>query len=92
MYISVNTIITAASLLGAIITIIGSLFAVYRWYLKMNKNDSEIKKMKAEQCLITYGILAALKGLKEKGCNGPVTKAIDKIERHINLEAHDQEE
>lgn len=92
MYINANTIIVAASLLGACVTIIGSLFAVYRWYLKMNKNDAEIKKIKAEQCLITYGILAALKGLQEQGCNGAVTKTIDKIEKHINLEAHDQEE
>ncbi len=48
--------------------------------------------MKAEQCLLTYGILACLKGLKEQGCNGPVTEAIGKIEKHINKQAHDQEE
>lgn len=42
-------------------------------------------------CLLTYGILACLKGLKEQGCNGPVTEAIDKIEKHVNKQAHDQE-
>ena len=44
--------------------------------------------MKAEQTLLTYGVLACLKGLKEQGCNGPVTEAIGKIEKHINVKAH----
>ena len=41
---------------------------------------------------VHYGILACLKGLKEQGCNGPVTEAIDKIQKHINKQAHDQED
>lgn len=88
----VNTIITAASLLAAIGAIFSVVFAVYRWYLLQNRQDTEIEKLKSEQCLLTYGILACLKGLKEQGCNGPVTEAIDKIEKHINKQAHDQEE
>jgi hypothetical protein len=44
--------------------------------------------MKEEMCLLTYGVLACLQGLKEQGCNGPVTAAIDKIEKHMNQEAH----
>ena len=92
VYVDVNTIITAASLLTAVVVIFSAVFAVYRWYLKQNQQDAEIEKMKAEQCLLTYGILACLKGLKEQGCNGPVTEAIDKIEKHINKQAHDQED
>ena len=88
----VNTIITAASLLAAIGAIFSVVFAVYRWYLRQNRQDTEIEKLKSEQCLLTYGILACLKGLKEQGCNGSVTEAIDKIEKHINKQAHDQEE
>ena len=92
MYVDVNTIITTASLLAAIGAIFSVVFAVYRWYLRQNRQDTEIEKLKSEQCLLTYGILACLKGLKEQGCNGPVTEAIDKIEKHINKQAHDQEE
>ena len=92
MYVDVNTIITAASLLAAIGAIFSVIFAVYRWYLRQNRQDTEIEKLKSEQCLLTYGILACLKGLKEQGCNGPVTEAIEKIEKHINKQAHDQEE
>ena len=92
MDVDVNTVITAASLLAAIGAIFSVVFAVYRWYLRQNRQDTEIEKLKSEQCLLTYGILACLKGLKEQGCNGPVTEAIDKIEKHINKQAHDQEE
>ena len=92
MYIDANTIITAATLFGAVTAIAGAAFSVYRWYLKQNKQDEEIEKMKNEQCLLTYGILACLKGLSEQGCNGPVTEAINKIEKHINKQAHDQED
>ncbi|MCI6451727.1 MAG: branched-chain amino acid ABC transporter permease, partial [Hungatella sp.] len=41
------------------------------------------------QCLLVYGVLACLKGMKEQGCNGPVTEAINKIEKHINQQAHE---
>ncbi|MEG0722008.1 MAG: branched-chain amino acid ABC transporter permease [Lachnospiraceae bacterium] len=89
MYIDTNTIITAASVITALAVIFAAIFGVYRWYLKQNKQDVEIKQVKEEQCLLTYGVLACLKGLKEQGCNGPVTEAINKIEKHINQQAHE---
>lgn len=92
MYISAQTIITASSILAAVVAIFSVVFTVYRWYLKQNKQDEEIKSIKAEQCLLTYGILACLKGLKEQGCNGPVTDTIVRIEKHLNKQAHDQKE
>lgn len=92
MYVDVDTIIMAGSLLTAVVVIFSAIFAVYKWYLKQNQQDVEIERVKSEQCLLTYGILACLKGLNEQGCNGPVTEAIDKIEKHINKQAHDQED
>lgn len=88
MYVDAQTVITGASLLGAISVILCALAAAYRWYQRQNKQDEDIKSMKEEMCLLTYGVLACLQGLKEQGCNGPVTAAIDKIEKHMNQEAH----
>ena len=48
-----------------------------------------VKRTKEEQALLTYGVLACLKGLKEQGCDGPVEEAINKIEKHINQVAHE---
>lgn len=81
-------IITIASVITALGVIFGVIFAVYRWYLKQEKQDKDIKSIKEEQTLLTYGVLACLKGLKEQGCDGPVTTAINQIEKHINKQAH----
>lgn len=91
MYIDAKTIIAAASVLTALITIGSILIAGYKWFNRQNEQDVDIKKMKEEQCLLTYGVLACLKGMQEQGCNGPVTEAIDKIEKHINKVAHGQD-
>lgn len=50
----------------------------------------DMRTINEEQTLLTYGILACLKGLSEQGCNGPVTEAINKIEKHLNQRAHGQ--
>jgi hypothetical protein len=88
MYINAQTVITAAAVLGAVATLLGGLSAVHSWYQRQNKQDEDIRAMKEEMCLLTYGVLACLKGLKEMGQNGTVTEAIDKIEKHMNQEAH----
>lgn len=49
----------------------------------------EVRKNNAELQLLTYGVLACLKGLQEKGCNGPVTEAVNKIEKYLNEKAHE---
>ena len=67
MYVDVETIITGGSLLTAVVVIFSAVFAVYKWYLKQNQQDVEIERVKSEQCLLTYGMLACLKGLKEQG-------------------------
>lgn len=53
--------------------------------------SKELGSVNTEQTLLTYGVLACLKGLKEQGCNGPVTEAINKIEKYLNTKAHESE-
>ncbi len=83
-----DVLLLLAELFGAGAVVFGAIFATYKWVLKQNKQDVEIKALKEEQTLICYGVLAALKGLSEQGCNGPVTEAINKIEKHLNVQAH----
>ena len=90
MYVDIDTIIKAAALLTALVTLAGAGVAVVRWFDRKKQQDTEIAELKEEQCLLTYGVLACLKGLQEKGCNGPVTEAIGRLEKHINKKAHDQ--
>lgn len=86
--VSWQSLITAAAVLTAAITLFGRYNKLYDWIKKQDEQDKEIKEMKEEQAILTYGILACLKGLKEQGCNGPVTEAINKIEKHLNEKAH----
>ena len=82
-------IITAvAGVITALGVIFGVIFAIYKWYLKQEKQDKDIQAIKEEQTILTQGVLACLKGLQEQGCDGPVTIAIKQLENHINKQAH----
>ena len=85
---TIEVIIIVASVITALGTIIGCFTTIHRWILRQNKQDEDIKSIKEEQKVLTTGVLACLKGLKEQGCDGPVTEAIHSIENHLNKEAH----
>ena len=82
-------VLTAAAVLGALAAIIGYFARGVRWVDRQKAQDKELAELKEVLTLLTYGILASLKGLKEQGCNGPVTEAINKIEKHLNKKAHE---
>lgn len=94
-----QTVITAAAVIGAAVAI-WKYFSKVVLFMEDQKqqkqeleqlrkdHDSDIAAIKEELTLMTYGLLACLKGLAEQGCDGPVHEAIDKIEKHLNLEAH----
>ena len=81
-------ITTLAATITAVGVVFGAVFGIYRWFLKQEKQDRDIKSIKEEQSVLVHGVLACLMGLKEQGCNGPVTAAIEQIETHINKQAH----
>ena len=86
--IDTQVIISIASVITAVGVIFGAVITFVKWFLKKEKNDSDIAIIKEEQRILTKGILACLKGLQEQGCNGPVNDAISSIEDHINKQAH----
>ena len=88
MVITWQTIITIAAVVTAVVTITKYYNKLYDFIKDQGKQEKEIKSIKEEQQLMTYGVLACLKGLREQGCNGAVTDAIDKIEKHLNAKAH----
>lgn len=74
--------------IAALIALLGYLFKGYEFVQRQKRQDEEIRAIRAEQQLLTMGVLACLKGLKEQGCDGPVTEAIGKIEAHLLAQAH----
>ena len=101
MYIDANTVILAGGVLGALAVIFGYVRKVQKWFdhqanqdkeiqaLK-HQHDEDIKAMREENQLLVYGILSCLKGLQEKGCNGPVAEAVSKFEKYLNEKAHEK--
>lgn len=83
-------LITAGAVIGALVAIIGYYNKIYKFVQQQKEQDKDIKGMKEELTVLTYGVLACLKGLKEQGCDGAVTDAIDKTERFLNQKAHGQ--
>ena len=100
MYVDVDTIIKAAALLSAVGAILAVLYKLFKWLDNQQtqddkikelkeKHDADIEDIKKEQCVICYGLLATLDGLKQLGANGNVTDAYNKLERHLNKTAHE---
>ena len=78
----------AAAIVGAFVALVSYLRKLFGWFERQERQDQEIKDIREEQTILTKGILACLKGLSEKGCDGPVTEAITEIETHLNRRAH----
>lgn len=55
----------------------------------MHQNDQG--GIQEELTLLVYSVLACLKGLQEQGCDGPVSAAVEKLEKHLNQKAHRKE-
>lgn len=86
--VSWQTLVTIAAVLAAAGAITAYVVKLVHWFDRQKRQDMDLESIKSEQTLLTYGVLACLKGLKEQGANGPVTEAIDKIEKHLNQKAH----
>ena len=89
--INADTLIKIASVLAAL----GGIGGVVVWCIKFvdrqKTQDKELAAIRREQTVICYGILACLRGLQEQGCDGPVHEALDKLEKHLNKAAHEED-
>lgn len=94
-------IIKLAEIIGACSIILGVILGGYKLYDKlldrmtdiekrMTAQEKELERMKKEDTLVIYALRACLDGLKQQGCNGEVTKAYKKLDKHMNQAAHDQ--
>ena len=84
---------TLAEIVGLIVIFYTYFAKVVRFTDKQQTLEKDLEKLgketKTELQVLTYGVLACLKGLKEQGIDGPVTDAITTIEKHLNEKAHE---
>lgn len=86
--VSADTISTIAAVITALGVIFGVIFAIYKWYLKQEKQDKDIAHIKEEDTLIVFALSACLDGLQQLGANHTVPIAKDKLDKYINQQAH----
>ena len=86
--VSWQTFISLAALITAITTVLTRYNRLYDFVKRQEEQDKLIKSIQEEQTLLTYGVLACLKGLNKLGCDGEVSGQITAIETHINRKAH----
>ncbi len=90
MVINAQTLITAGAVIGALITIVGLILKIHKWYLKQNEQEKEIERIKEEDTLLCYGISACLDGLMQLGANHTVPKVKEMLDKYLNKKAHDR--
>ncbi len=88
MTIDINAVKTVAELISACSIILGVIVAVVCWYLKLKKQGTDISEIKKENALICFALQACLDGLEQLGANHTVPVARDKLEKHLNVNAH----
>ena len=86
----ISYVITAASLITALGIIIGLVCRIYKWYLKQERQNEEIRKIKEEDTLVCFALSACLDGLIQLGANHTVPIAKEKLDKHLNKTAHKQ--
>lgn len=95
-----ESIIFAAAVLGAVAVILKWISGGVNFVKKPIENEHSIEalskhheddmsEVREELRILTYGILACLKGQQEQGLDGPVSEAIVMIEKHLNKKAHE---
>ena len=96
---AIQTFIVIASAICSLASLVGFLWAIFKFVDRQKEQDKELEKVKktieteitslrSELQVITYGILSALDELKQMGANGNVTNAHDHVQKHMNGAAH----
>lgn len=100
MTVTWQTVVSVAAIIAAALALYNYFAKVVRFLDKQKKQDEELadlrkhhdddmKEIRQELTVLCYGLLSALKGLAEQGCDGPVHDAIDHLEKHLNKRAHE---
>ncbi len=102
--LTLQQIATGIGIIVAILTPIMAVYKIYKKNVEnkftnieniIEKQQIEIETLKKESkinknenLLLIKSVQACLKGLKEQGCNGPVTEAINNIDEYLLKASH----
>ena len=95
-------IVELSKIVGALGIIFGVVIGFVRWLSKQENQSEDIERLSKHQgedintvqqelCVVNYAILACLDALMQKGYDGKVSQAHERLQKHINQKAHGQE-
>ncbi len=91
-------IITFAAVAAAVLALFGYYNKIHDWIRhqeeqdkRMDRIERDAQSVQKELALIVYGLSACLDGLSQLGANHTVPDAKDRLDKHINKQAHGQE-
>lgn len=96
-------IIEISKLIGAFGIIFGVIIGFVKWLSRQEKQSLDIETLEKqhsrdlrdvqeELCVVNYAVLASLDALMQKGFEGKVAEAHDRLQKHINKKAHSKED
>lgn len=96
---TVQTVTAICAMIAGAGGIVALVFKFVRWVDRQKAQDQElqalkktheddIKALQEELTVLCYAILACLDGLNQLGANGNVSKAHDRLGKHLNQKAH----
>lgn len=100
MYIEWQTIITAGTVVSALLLMLGIILKIHKWYLKQDEqttqlealrkhHEDDVQRIKEENCLMCFALSACLDGLQQLGANHTVPHAKEKLDKYLNQQAHE---
>jgi hypothetical protein len=100
VYVDWETLILIASGVSALGLLLGIILKVHKWYLKQEEqsrqiaelkklHESDVHRLKEENCLVCYALSACLDGLQQLGANHSVPLAKEKLDKYLNQQAHE---
>ena len=96
MYIDLDLLIRLGGAVTALTVILTALRRIFVWFSKQEAQNQKqwraIHQGQEEQTLICYGVRACLMGLIEQGCDGPCKDALNRLDKHLNKAAHQDED
>ncbi len=85
---NLTDIVGFVALIAAILTLMGYIHRLMKWFDHDREQDAAMKAVKDEQRILCVALAACLDGLEQLGANHSVTRAKKELINHIQKQAH----
>ncbi len=85
---NLTDLIAMVAAIAAILTLMGYIHRLMKWFDHDREQDAAMKAVKDEQRILCVALAACLDGLEQLGANHSVTRAKKELLNHIQLQAH----